>query len=104
MASKDFLTALTHKLAPVWASNELAALIKNERLGRLTDTLDEYGRVFSGIAQELVGIKPSKAPGIFITIRNRSDIDPLELSAGLSKEHFKNHKCLCRKSLTNKHY
>jgi hypothetical protein len=104
MASKDFLTTLTHKLAPIWASNELAALIKNERLGRPMDTLDEYSRVFSGIAQELTGIKPSKAPGIFITIRNHSDTDPLEPLTGLSKERFKNHKCLCRKSLINKHY
>jgi hypothetical protein len=68
------------------------------------DTLDKYNRVFLGIAQELIGIKPSKAPGIFITIRNRLDIDPLKLLARLSKEHFKNHKCPCRKSLINKHY
>ena len=68
------------------------------------DTLDEYNRVFLGIAQELIGIKPSKALGIFITIRNRLDIDPLELLARLSKERFKNHKCLYRKSLINKHY
>jgi hypothetical protein len=68
------------------------------------DTLDKYGRVFSGIAQELAGIKPSKALGIFITIRNRSDTDPLEPLARLSKERFKNHKCLYRKSLINKHY
>ena len=68
------------------------------------DTLDEYSRVFSGIAQELIGIKLSKALGIFIIIRNRLDINPLELLAKLSKEHFKNYKCLYKKSLINKHY
>ena len=68
------------------------------------NTLNKYGRVFSGIAQELVGIKPSKALRIFITIKNRLDIDLLELLARLSKERFKNHKCLYRKSLINKHY
>jgi hypothetical protein len=79
-------------------------LIKNERLGRLINTLDEYNRVFLGIAQELIRIKLSKALGIFIIIRNRLDINPLELLARLSKEYFKNYKCLYRKSLINKYY
>jgi hypothetical protein len=83
MAAKDFLTALSQKLAPNWAANELATLVKNEQLGRPTDTLEEYGRVFSGLAQELAGIKPSKAPGIFATIGNRSDANQPETSSPL---------------------
>ncbi len=73
MASKNFLTILSHKLALNWASNELVALIKNEHLGWPTNTLEEYRRVFSGIAQEFIGVKQSKAPGIFAIIGNCLD-------------------------------
>jgi hypothetical protein len=85
MASKDFLTILSHKLALNWASNELIALIKNKHLGRPTNTLEEYGRVFSGIAQEFAGVKQSKAPGIFAIIGNRSDSKLLDPNSNPSK-------------------
>jgi hypothetical protein len=50
MASRDFLTALSYKIAPNWASNELTTLIKNEHLGRPIDSLEDYSRAFQGIA------------------------------------------------------
>ena len=85
MASKDFLTALSHKLALNWVSNKLIALIKNKHLGQPTNTLEEYRRVFSGIAQEFVGVKQSKAPGIFAIIGNCLDSEPSDLNSNPSK-------------------
>lgn len=95
LATKDFLKALSQKLAPTWAANELTTLIANEHLGRPTETLDNYNRVFAGIIQEAAQDKSSKASGIFATIGKRSD------SPSSSKTRY---SCPCKKEQAQGHY
>ncbi len=102
IASKDFLTILSYKLALNQASNELVALIKNEHLGWPTNTLEEYGRVFSGIAQEFAGVKQSKAPGIFAIIGNRLDSELSDPNSDPSKARTW-YNCPCHISKKKKH-
>ena len=73
MAAKDFLSAVSVKLAPDWGRRELANLIRDNELSRTPTTLEEYSTWFSALAHENSLRQNSKAPGIFTNLRGRSD-------------------------------
>ena len=70
----DFLDAVS-KLAPSWASKELADVVTADELGLPSKTLDQYGRVFMALLHENSNRSSGKSapPAFFATLGHRSD-------------------------------
>jgi hypothetical protein len=100
MAAKDFLTAISLRLALEWARGELTSLIKDDELGRAGMTLEQYS-VVSALAHENSPRKGSKAPGIFSTLGGR--LDAL-LESASSSGNLAEYSCAYRELLADKHF
>ncbi|KAH8598601.1 hypothetical protein B0O99DRAFT_506280, partial [Bisporella sp. PMI_857] len=94
MATKDFLEALSYKLAPDWARAELAKLIRASELGETPQSLQEYGRWFSALVHENNLRQVGKNPGIFATLGGRSDNQGAGANSGQSSGELND--CPCR--------
>ena len=70
----DFFDAVS-KLAPSWASKELADVVTADELGLPSKTLDQYGRVFMALLYENSNRLSGKSapPAFFVTLGYRSD-------------------------------
>ncbi|KAI0534434.1 hypothetical protein GGR58DRAFT_505327 [Xylaria digitata] len=72
LAVRNFLEAISARIAPEWARQQIAQYSMDEQLGRPTLTLENYGRIFSGLMREEIARGRSSGPGIFATLGERS--------------------------------
>ena len=76
LAIRDFLTAVSEKLAPDWGRTQLIEVIGADELGTRHRTLDQYGNWFSALAHENTLRANTRAPAIFATIGDRDSETP----------------------------
>jgi hypothetical protein len=60
-------------MQPKWRINELLAFFKNDKLGLLTFTLDQYGILFSRMAFKSSKAKSRTGISVFVTLGKRQD-------------------------------
>ena len=87
LAIRDFLDAVSEKLAPDWGRAQLIQIIGNDELGIPNKTLDQYGNWFSALAHESSTRSNSRALAIFAT-----------LGSGSSSGSGAGHSCPCNPS------
>jgi hypothetical protein len=74
LAVKDFLDAISVKLAPTWGAQQLAEVIVAKELGEPTRTLDQFGRAFESLIQH--ASFSSNNSRVFATLNRRSNKRP----------------------------
>jgi hypothetical protein len=93
MAITDFLEAVGTKLAPDWASRQLADVFTAQELGESVKTLDEFGRIYAALSHEssLRANQKGIAPSFFATLGESSD--PTKVPSSDNTKHA----CPCSK-------
>ncbi|KAH8672904.1 hypothetical protein BGZ60DRAFT_286556 [Tricladium varicosporioides] len=99
LAIRDFLTAVSYKIAPDWARRELTKVIGNDELGEEGKMLEQYATWFSALIQENSARHSSRQPGIFATIGERSDTG----ASPARNDDSGNPSCPCRAQEERKH-
>jgi hypothetical protein len=69
----EFLNAVSKSLAPEWGMRKLQEVIEKQHLGEPSLTLEEYAKMFYGLANEGRNRAGTKDPSIFATLGGMSD-------------------------------
>jgi hypothetical protein len=88
LAIKDFLQVVATKILPSWGSQQLTLAIEANTLGEPVRTLEQYGKIFEALVQQIEGASFS---GIFASLGKQPTSD----SQGYS--------CPCKETRAEKH-
>lgn len=88
LAIKDFLQVVATKILPSWGSQQLTLLIEANALGEPIRTLEQYGKIFEALVQQMEGASFS---GIFASLGKQSDSGP------------QGYSCPCKETRAEKH-
>jgi hypothetical protein len=91
LATKDFLEAISVRLAPTWGSQQLADVIVAKELGEPVRTLDQFGRAFESLLQQAT-FQRHNSSGVFATLGGRQD-----------RGRPAGHNCPCKESRDERH-
>lgn len=106
---KNFLQAIQYKIAPEWARGALAEVIKDEHLGNEPTSLDQYGKIFSGMILENELASTRKGPSVFATLgsqksgQNQGQQSQNSGGAPTGGSTKRGERCPCRKEVSQTH-
>ena len=91
LAVKDFLDAISVRLAPDWGAQQLAEVIVAKELDDLIRTLDQFGRAFEALIQYVTFSSNNR--GVFATFSGRSD----------KRSEARGYICPCKETRDERH-